>query len=148
MHTLKTYDPFTAPADFRAYAYTNIVLAFETKSVRILDARYSKKVLSDECGVHVLMLAKLPDVQTEVNRKWSPDEFVIFYGEGSGYECLFKRLRDSFAHGHFCTQRRGWITLRHQYKGRDKKMATRLFGNLKISTLRKLVTFLAEPIRT
>ena len=148
LHTLKTYNPFSAPADFRAYAYTDIVLVFETKSVRILEARYNKQALHDECGLHVLKLCTSDDVQSEVHRKWSPDEFLVFYNDGRGYECLFKRLRDSFAHGHFCSLRRGWITIRHQYKRRNEKIKTRLFGNMKIQTLKKLVAFLAEPTKS
>jgi hypothetical protein len=138
-----TWSPYTASADFRNYVYNSIVLAWETKRVSINSASYSKSILQRECNLHVLNLRKLSDVQLHDQGKWKPEEFIIFYNEGRGYECLFKRLRDTFAHGHYGQSKRGWITIRHRYKNpREKVENTRVFGNLKVTTLKKLVAFL------
>ena len=138
-----TWGPYTASADFRNYVYNNIVLAWETRRVSINSASYSKSVLQKECNLYVLNLRKLSDVQLLDQGKWLSEEFVIFYNEGRGYECLFKRLRDTFAHGHYWQSKRGWITIRHRYKNpREKVENTRVFGKLKVTTLKKLVAFL------
>lgn len=139
----KTADPYHAPADFRAYVYDAIVLAWETQRVNIISDTFSKKLLESECGLYVLRLDKLGDVQWRDQGALSIDEFLIFHNDGRGYECLFKRLRDTFAHGHYWQSKRGWITIRHRYQGvREKMENTRAFGNLKITTLKKLVAFL------
>lgn len=143
MNTEKVLNPYSLPATFRAYVYDDVVLAKETKRVDIITSIFSKKTLGNDCGLYVLKLEKLSDIQRRDLGTWSTDEFLIFYSEGRGYECLFKRLRDTFAHGHYEQRKRGWITIRHRYKGhREKVENTRVFGNLKITTLKKLITFL------
>ena len=69
---------------------------------------------------------------------------MVFYNDkGAGHECLFKRLRDTFAHGHYGSPKSNWVKIRHSYKGRnDKGKLIRIFGQLRISTLRKLILFL------
>lgn len=143
MSSEKPLSPYSLPDNFRAYVYDVVVLALETKRVDILPDNYNKKTLASKCGIHVLKLDKLSDVQWRDQGVWSPEEFLVFYNEGRGYDCLFKRLRDTFAHGHYWQSKRGWIAVRHRYKTpRDKVENTRLFGNMKISTLRNLVAYL------
>lgn len=139
----KTSSPYRAPADFRAYAYNEVILAWETKRVSIISSTFNKKTLGSECGLYVLKLDKLSDVQWRDQGAWSTDELLIFHNDGRGYECLFKRLRDTFAHGHYWQSKRGWITIRHRYEDRSGVENTRAFGNLKIATLKKLITFLS-----
>ncbi|NOT98523.1 MAG: hypothetical protein HOO97_05450 [Sideroxydans sp.] len=135
--------PYHAPADFRAYVYDAIVLAWETKRVNIITSTFNKKTLEIHCGLYVLRLDKLSDVQWRDKGTWSKSEFLIFHNDGRGYVCLFKRLRDTFAHGHYWQRKRGWVTIRHRYQSsREKVENTRAFGNLKITTLKKLITFL------
>lgn len=143
MRTDKVLEPYSAPADFRAYVYDAIVLPWETKDVNIISSRFSKKILEQECGLDISMLHDLYDVQQRDEGTWSKKEFLIFYKNGQGYECLFKRLRDTFAHGHYEQSKQGWITIRHRYKDSHNKLPnTRIFGNLRISTLKKIIAFL------
>lgn len=136
-------NPYSLPAEHRVYFYNEVVLAWETQRVDIISELFSKKALGRDCGLYVLKLDKLTDVQRHDQGKWLTDEFLIFYNKGKGYECLFKRLRDAFAHGHYEQRKRGWITIRHRYKNPHEKVEnTRAFGNLKITTLKKLITFL------
>lgn len=149
MRTYKALKPYSAPADFRAYVYDAIVLRWETKNVNIISSRFSKEKLANECGLHILMLRNLYDVQQLDDSTWPKKEFLIFHNDGRGYECLFKRLRDTFAHGHYEQNKRAWITIRHRYKGsRDKSPNTRVFGDLRISTLQKMITFLDTTAQT
>lgn len=141
----QTLTPYDTPADFRAYVYDAIVLAWETQRVDINSNVFNKKILERACGLYVLRLEKLSDVQRRYQETWLSNEFLIFYNEGKGYECLFKRLRDTFAHGHYVQSIRGWITIRHRYQNpREKVENTRAFGNLKITTLKKLVVILDQ----
>jgi hypothetical protein len=113
------------------------------KRVFINPSKFSKAAFEQACGLYVLKLESLDEVQRRDQEKWSPDQFLVFYGRGRGHEWLFKRLRDTFAHGHFSSSKRGWITIRHRYKDSHEKTArTRLFGNLKVTTLKKLIGFL------
>lgn len=140
--------PYHAPADFRAYVYDAVVLAWETKCVNINGSTFNKKTLDSHCGLYVLKLGKLSDVQLRDQDAWVKDEFLIFYNEGRGYECLFKRLRDTFAHGHYWQSKRGWIAVRHRYKtNRENVEKTRIFGNLKITTLKNLVAYLDVTVK-
>lgn len=139
----KIHSPYSLSATFRAYAYDEVVLAWETQRVSIISKTFSKKILESECGLYVLKLNKLSDVQGRDQGTWPSGEFLIFHNDGRGYECLFKRLRDTFAHGHYWQSKRGWITVRHRYQNtREKVENTRAFGNLKITTLKNLVAFL------
>lgn len=143
MCTVKAPSPYCAPADFRAYVYDAIVLAWETQRVDIISAAFNKKTLERDCGLYVLRLDKLSDVQWRDKSAWPSGEFLFFHNDGKGYVCLFKRLRDAFAHGHYWQGKRGWITIRHRYQGAREKMEnTRAVGNLKITTLKKLIAFL------
>lgn len=138
-----TLGPYHAPADFRTYVYDAIVLAWETERVDIISTTFNKKALERDCGLYVLRLDKLSDVQWRDKDTWPSGEFLFFYNDGKGYVCLFKRLRDTFAHGHYWQSKRGWITIRHRHQApREKVENTRAFGSLKISTLKKLITFL------
>lgn len=135
-------DPFDVSASSRAYAYNDILLAWETGRVKIIQSVYSKKTLESEVGIYALKAKNLSAVQS---RKMAnvAKEWLVFYGQGKGYECLFKRLRDTFAHGHYGSSQRGWISIRHRYKGpRDKSAQTRMQGHLRTGTLKKLVVFL------
>ena len=144
VNSVITLSPYNAPADFRAYVCDAVVLAWETKRVNIITSTFNKMTVASECGLYVLRLDKLSDVQWRDKNTWPSGEFLIFHNERRGYECLFKRLRDTFAHGHYGQKTRGWVNIRHRYQHpRDKGENTRAFGNLKIATLKKLITFLS-----
>lgn len=139
-------NPFKTPADFRAYVYDFVILPWEMTKTEIRSEIYSKKAVQQCCGLHILKFNKLSDSQGHDQGTWSKNEFLIFHNQGKGYECLFKRLRDTFAHGHYWQEKRGWISLRHRYPSPRQKMNnTYLFGNLKIITFKKLIEFLNPP---
>lgn len=139
MNAHKTLSPYCAPADFRAYVYDAVVLAWETKRVDIISSKFDKKILHSDCGLDVLMLETLDEVQLRDQDTWPSDEFLIFLRdrENSGYAGLFKRLRDTFAHGHYGINEQGWIIIRHRYQEK-----TRMFGSIHINTLKRLIAFL------
>ena len=134
MNKDKTHNPYSLPATFRAYAHDEVVLAWETQRVNIISATFNKKTLESDCGLYVLRLDKLSDVQWRDQGTWSSGEFLIFHNDGRGYECLFKRLRDTFAYGHYWQSKRGWITVRHRYKISRE--------NVKNTTLKNLIVYL------
>lgn len=133
----KAHNPYRTPADFRAYVYDAVVLAWETKRVDVISSKFDKKILHTDCGLDVLMLDTLAEIQLREQNTLSAGEFLIFLRTDNGYAGLFKRLRDTFEHGHYGLNEQGWITIRHRYQEK-----TRVFGNLQISTLKKLVAFL------
>lgn len=50
-------------------------------------------------------------------------------------------------HGHYGSNKRDRITIRHRYKGsHDKVENIRAFGNMKITTLKNLIAFLDTAI--
>lgn len=145
MDSGKIINPYSLPVTFRNYIYSDVVLAFETKRVIINSSNFNSKVISRDCGLDVLMISTLAEVHLRECDTWSKDEFLYFLKGESGYSCLLKRLRDTFAHGHFGSSASGWITIRHRYKGRgEKKENTRAFGILRIATLKKLIKFLDQ----
>ncbi len=135
---------FSTPANFRAWAYDAIVLRYETEQVNFVSKRYYKATIKKAVGLTVEKRNNLAEVQSLNVSLGFDDEFLVFYyDKGTGYECLFKRLRDTFAHGDYGQPKSNWIEIRHQFKGRnDKTEQLRIFGRLKISTLKKLVEFL------
>lgn len=143
MNKCSTLNPFDVPKVLRHYLYDRVVLAWETNQCLIVSAAFSKKKLNELINIRVEMVRKLSEVERRSKDPWGPDEFIIFYGEGKGYESLFKRLRDAIAHGHYGLDKRGWITIWHQYKGRsDKIETTRLFARLRQPKLKKLIYFI------
>ena len=135
--------PYLLPSTVRLYVYDSIVLAWETKQVTIIKESFSKKKLEEKCGLYVLKIDKLSELKRRDQEPWQTGEFLCFYNDGRGYECLFKRLRDTFAHGHYGLYKRGWITIRHRYKGRgDMEATTRAFGRFRTDTLKKLAKYL------
>lgn len=144
MKTEKVPDPYSLPAAFRAYVYDAVVLAKETKRVNINTSGFNKHVLLSECGINVLMVESLDEVQLHDLGPWPEDDFFVFHrGKGSGYTVLFKRLRDTFAHGHYESNSQDWIAIRHRYKGRGEEVENiRAFGNMQVGVLLKLVAFL------
>lgn len=141
---MNTLDPFSTPDSFRSWAYNNIVLKHESGIARILDKKYNKGVLKQNCNVLVERMDSLSLVDNFVkNSNLQSEEFMVFYcDKGMGYACLFKRLRDAFAHAHFHSPRNNWVEIGHSYKGRSDRLATRLFGRLKIASLKKLVAYI------
>lgn len=137
MSSIKVLNPYSLPDDFRAYVYDAVVLAWETKRVDIISSKFDKKILHSDCGLDVLMLDTLAEIQLREQNTLPAGEFLIFLRTDNGYTGLFKRLRDTFAHGHYGLNEQGWTTIRHRYQEK-----TRVFGNLQISTLKKLVAFL------
>lgn len=137
--------PFKVPKSFRSYLYDHVVLTWETGQVSIIQGNFSKKIISTTLGLRVEKLKKVSDVEQRSSSSWGPDEFLVFHGEGQGYESLFKRLRDSFAHGHYGLEKRGWIIIWHKYRGRSEKCeTTRLYGRLRQTTLKQLVGYLDQ----
>lgn len=138
-------DPFDLPEQLRSYFYDAIVLAWETKRVQINKARFSRQCLEAGLGFRVENLRKISEVEARVGSLKSSEQILIFHVQGKGYECLLKRLRDSFAHGHYGKGKSNWITINHRYKGRnDKRESTRLFARVKQSKIKELVEFLAD----
>jgi len=148
MNKEKIHSTYNLPATFRAYVYDEVILAWETERVNIISSTFDKKMLHSSCGLDVLMLATLAEVQLREQDALSTGEFLIFLRTDNGYAGLFKRLRDTFAHGHYGANEQGWVTIRHRYKGpKDKLENTRAFGKMKIATLKKLVSFLDTAAR-
>lgn len=136
-------NPFDLPEVFRNYLYNNVVLKWETGVISVAPETFSKKSLYASLGIRVELVRKLSEVERRCSSSWGSDEFIVFYVEGKGYESLFKRLRDSFAHGHFGSDKRGWIKICHRYKGRSEKQENaRLYGRLKQSSLKQLVSYI------
>ena len=144
MKTKTVPNPYSLPTAFRAYVYDAVVLAQETKRVNINTIGFNKHVLLSDCGINVLMVESLDEVELHDLCPWPEDDFFVFHkGKENGYTVLFKRLRDTFAHGHFESNSEDWIVIRHRYKGRGERVEnTRAFGHMQIGTLRKLVSFL------
>ena len=91
------------------------------------------------------MVCNVSEVERRSASPWSPDEFMIFYVEGKGYESLFKRLRDAIAQGHYGLEKRGWISIWHRSQGRNEKICTtRMFARLRQSTIKMLIEFLGR----
>lgn len=108
----KAHSPYHAPADFRAYVYDAVVLAWETKRVDIISSKFDKKILQSDCGLDVLILDTLAEIQLCEQGTLPAGEFLISLRTDSGYAGLFKRLRDTFAHGHYGVNEQGWITIK------------------------------------
>ncbi|WP_146114958.1 hypothetical protein [Malikia spinosa] len=132
-------DPYCLPESFRSYVYEFVVLAWEVKKVEINPEKFSKKDLAEICGLYVLKIDKLIEMDRRDQEVWPTNEFLYFYGgdKVKGYECLFRRLRDAFAHGHYGSCNRGWVEIRHFYKNRGQEKAVpRVFGRVRINTLK------------
>ncbi|MBK7520497.1 MAG: hypothetical protein IPI75_10200 [Gammaproteobacteria bacterium] len=141
--TKKKLDPFTLPAEFRGYAYSEIVLGWETGRVRVKPGNFSRKVLEKSLEIFVLRIDSLADLRAEEDKPAPTKEHLVFLRGKSGYKGIFKRLRDTFAHGDFGSPEDGWIEIRHRYKQhREKIEQTRVFGKLKVDSLKRLVSFL------
>jgi hypothetical protein len=137
--------PFDLPEVFRNYLYNNVVLKWEIGVISIIPETFSKKSLHTSVGIRVELVRKLSEVERRYSSPWGADEFIVFYVEGKGYESLFKRLRDTFAHGHYGSDKRGWITICHRYKGRSEKQENaRLYGRLKQSSLKQLISYIDQ----
>lgn len=140
-------NPFATPENFRAWVYSAIVLQYETKKVSYVAKKYHKATIKKAVsGLTVEKRNNLVEVQLlEKEQSFgSNEEFLVFYfDKGTGHECLFKRLRDAFAHGDYGLPRSNWVEIRHRFKGRnDKEDMTRIFGRLKTSTLKTLVAYI------
>ena len=101
MNKDKIYSPYSLPATFRAYVYDTIVLAWETKLMNSTFPSFNNKTLRSDCGIDVIMLASLDEIQLRDQDSWPTNEFLLFQKKGGGYARLFKSLRDTFAHGHY-----------------------------------------------
>lgn len=142
-------NPFDVPKTVRNYLYDQVMLAWETDQVSIIPSDFSKKTLDATLGLRVEKLKKVSDVEQRSSSSWGPDEFLVFHGEGQGYESLFKRLRDAFAHGDYGLEKRDWLTIWHRYKERNEKSeTTRLYGRLRQKTLKQLVGYLDQSSRS
>jgi len=149
MKSTPQLSPFKLPKLFRHYLYDSVVLAWETGQVSIVPRNFSKKILNTTLGLRVEKLRSVSDVELRSSTNWGPDEFLVFHGQGGGYESLFKRLRDSFAHGHYGLEKRGWIIIWHRYAGHgEKRETTRLYARLRQTTLKQLVEYLNQSSAT
>jgi len=145
MKTHWQLNPFDVPKTFRNFLYDHVVLAWETDQVLIIPNDFRKNIVSITVGLRVEKLRKVSDVEQRSSSNWGPDEFLVFHGDGQGYESIFKRFRDSFAHGHYGLEKRGWITICHRYKGRGEKRETnRLYARLRQTTLKRLIGYLDQ----
>ena len=142
----KPTDPLNTPLTWRAFLYNDILLQWETKVVNIRTEVYNKKAIANNIGLLVVKksnLAEMRAVEEEYRR--STSEFLVFYANSKAYEALFKRLRDTVAHGHYAADGKGWLNMRHCYQDRgEKKPSPRLIGHMKFSTLKQLVKFVSR----
>lgn len=140
----KTLDPLSTPATWREFLFNSVLLIWQSGPLQVRDGDFNKKTLDTELGLLVLRKNKLLEMDAaETQFAKHPDEFLVIYREGPGWSSVFKSLRDMTAHGDFSSHKRGWITIRHRYKGpREKVESTRLFGRLKFQTLKALVQFI------
>ena len=140
----KALDPLGTPATWREFLFDSVLLAWQTGRLKAKAGNFDKRFLQSELGLLVLRKSKLPEMEAaEPQFAKHPDEFLVMYREGPGWSSVFKSLRDMTAHGDFASHKRGWITIRHRYKGtREKVESTRLFGRLKFQTMKELVQFI------
>ena len=145
MNKRTALNPFNVSKAFRNYVYDHVVLAWELDQVSITSSDFSKKVLYNSIGLRVEKVQELSEVERHSMFSWDADEFLIFYGRGQGYQLLFKRLRDSFAHGDYGLDERGFIKIWHRYKSPNEKSEnTRLVARLRQSKLKQLINFLGR----
>jgi hypothetical protein len=140
----RTLDPLGTPATWREFLFNSVLLTWQTGRLKARAGNFDKRVLGSELDLLVLRKSKLAEMDAaEAQFAKNPDEFLVMYREGPGWSSVFKSLRDMTAHGDFASHKRGWVTIRHRYKGpREKSESTRLFGNLKFQTLKGLVQFI------
>jgi hypothetical protein len=140
----KTQDPLGTPAIWREFLFNSVLLTWQAGLLTAKTGDFDKRFLDTELGLLVLRKNRLREMDAaEAQFSKHPDEFLVIYREGPGWSTVFKSLRDMTAHGDFSSHKRGWITIRHRYKGpREKFASTRLFGSLKFQTLKALVQFI------
>lgn len=140
----KTLDPLGTPAIWREFLFDSVLLTWQTGRLKAKTGSFDKRILESDLGLLVLRKSKLLEMNAaETQFAKHPDEFLVMYREGPGWTSVFKSLRDMTAHGDFASHKRGWLTIRHRYKGtREKVESTRLFGRLKFETLKALVQFI------
>ncbi len=137
-------DPMLTPLTWREFLYNSVLLAYEMKRGRVRTGAFEKKTLDTTLGLHVVRKTKLADMaNAQVQYAKHSGEFLVFFSNESGWAPLLKRLRDTAAHGHYGLGKRGWLTIRHSFKGpRDKVERTRIFGNLKFQSFKQLTQFI------
>lgn len=136
-------DPLASTLRLRTFGYDSIVLAWEVDRARVTKATFDRKWLSDSIGFDFTNLKTLPEVKEAESQNCEDQEFLVFHIDSKGYECLAKRLRDTFAHGHYEETTKGMVTIRHRFKGRnDKVPMTRIFGRIRVANLKRLIGFL------
>jgi len=143
---IKKLDPFSAPLVWREFLFNSVLLQWQAGKLQGRAGNFDKKILASNLGLLVLRKKKLSEMAAaEAQLSKHPDEFIVMYREGSGWSSVFKSLRDMTAHGDFSSEKNGWITIMHRYKGpREKTESTRLFGRLKFKTLKALVQFIDQ----
>ncbi len=140
---IKKLDPMSVPPSWRVFLYDSIVLPFETGTLKTRSGNFDTKAIKADVSLIAIKKDKLADLQPlEAQYKDSEIEFLIFHNPDSGMKSLFERLRDVAAHGHYTLEKHDWIRVRHRFAYPGKPEATRMFGCLKIQTLKKLVTYL------
>ena len=146
MNNSKSLNPYSVPPEFRAYLYDSVILAKETKSVKLNVTTFDRNTVLERCGLDVLMVESLDELQLHDLCEWPAGEFLLFLkGKVGGHEVMFKRLRDSFAHGHYESMDHQWIAIRHRYQtSKKQEEMTYAFGCMKLATLRKLIAFLGS----
>ncbi|MFH6563282.1 hypothetical protein [Aeromonas caviae] len=140
-------NPQTIRAALRHQLYDHVLLAWETKQVQINSARFNKKAISEQCGLELVGKKKLAEIEQQLGQRGvqnkNRQEQIVFYYKDSCHQSLFKSLRDVVAHGHYGQPQNGSVAIFHCYQGpRDKQPRVRIFGQCKVSSLRKLIRFL------
>ena len=140
----KALDALGTPAIWREFLFNSVLLTWQAGLLQAKEGNFDKKILDTELGLLVLRKNRLREMgAAETQFSKHPDEFLVMYRVGPGCASVFKSLRDMTGHGDFASHKRGWITIRHRYKGpREKVESTRLFGRLKFQTLKALVQFI------
>lgn len=140
----KALNPLDTPATWREFLFNSVLLIWQSGQLQARAGDFSKRTLDAELGLLVLRKNKLHEMNAaEAQFAKHPDEFLVIYREGPGWASVFKSLRDMTAHGDFASHKRGWISIRHRYKGnREKVESTRMFGCLKFQTLKALVQYI------
>lgn len=139
----KKLDPLSVPPSWRVFLYDSVLLPFETGTLKTKAGNFDAKAIEADVGLLTVKKDKLADLQPlEAQYRNSEDEFLVFYNPEAGMKSLFERLRDVAAHGHYGFEKTNWIRIRHRFAYSGKPEATRMFGCLKIQTLKNLVQFI------
>lgn len=147
------FDPFSVHLKARAFLYNSILLPWETKTISIRQENINKQKLFAAVKFPVEYFNTLGELEAKEqalpNELSVEDQFLYFHNEtksdfSAGYACLFKRLRDTVAHGHFGSSGDGLISICHRYSPNKNPEKTRIVGRLTLPRLTKLIAFIGQ----